>query len=307
MSKAFPTRLYIGIDGGGTSCRARIEDEAGRYLGSGAAGAAATRLGIDSSFAAITSASLAAVQDAGLGPDSLAHMHAAVGLAGIGRKGVHEELTRRDHPFHTLVFAGDALIACLGAHDGRDGGIVIAGTGSVGFAVVNGREHRIGGYGFPISDEGSGAEIGLHAIRLSLRAHDKRIPETPLSRDLMARFHNDAFAVVAWAERATATEFASFAPRVLEYADDGDPLAERIALNAAKQIGAIVGKLAQIVPRISLLGGLAAPLGKWLEPRVRQHLSPPAHDPMAGALLLARREAVCAHSREAAAAVFSSP
>ena len=67
------------------------------------------------------------------------------------------------------------MIACLGAHGGRDGGIVIAGTGSVGLAMVNGREFRIGGYGFPISDEGSGAEIGLHAIRLALRAHDKRI------------------------------------------------------------------------------------------------------------------------------------
>jgi glucosamine kinase len=142
---------------------------------------------------------------------------------------------------------------------------------------------------------------------LSLRAHDSRIPETPLSRDLMARFNNDAFAVVAWAERATATEFASFAPRVLEYADDGDPLAERIVLNAAKQIGAIVGKLAQIAPRISLLGGLALPLGKWLEPKVRQQLSPPAHDAMAGALLLARRDHICAQARETAAAVFSSP
>lgn len=307
MSKAFATRLFIGIDGGGTRCRARIEDDAGRYLGAGVAGAAATRLGIDSSIAAITSASLAAIADAGLGPECLAHMHAGVGLAGIGRKGVLEELNRRQHPFRAIVYASDASIACLGAHDGRDGGIVIAGTGSVGFAMVNGREHRIGGYGYPISDEGSGAEIGLHAIRLSLRAHDKRIPETPLSRDLMARFNNDAFAVVAWAERATATEFASFAPRVLEYADDGDPLAERIVLNAAKQIGAIVGKLAQIAPRISLLGGLAAPLGKWLEPRVTQQLSPPAHDAMAGALLLARRDLICAQSREAAAAAFSSP
>jgi glucosamine kinase len=306
MSKAFPTRLFIGIDGGGTSCRARIEDDAGRYLGAGVAGAAATRLGIDSSIAAITSASLAAIADAGLGPECLAYMHAGAGLAGIGRKGVLEELTRRQHPFRTIVYASDASIACLGAHDGRDGGIVIAGTGSVGFAMVNGREHRIGGYGFPISDEGSGAEIGLHAVRLSLRAHDKRIPGTLLSRDLMSRFNNDAFAVVAWAERATATEFASFAPRVLEYADDGDPLAERIVLNAARQVGAIVGKLAQVAPRISLLGGLAGPLSKWLEPKVSQQLSPPVHDAVAGALLLARREAICSQSREAAAAVFSS-
>jgi glucosamine kinase len=298
--------LFIGIDGGGTHCRARIEDEAGRYLGAGAAGAAATRLGVDSSIAAITNAALAAAQDAGLGADALRQMHAGIGLAGIGRKGVLDELTRHAHPFRNTTFAGDALIACLGAHDGQDGGIVIAGTGSVGFAIVGGREHRIGGYGFPISDEGSGAEVGLHAIRLSLRAHDGRIGQTPLTRDLMARFSDDPFAVVAWADRATATEFASFARRVFEYAEDGDAIAERIVRNAARQIGVLAMRLKQVAPRVSLLGGLAAPLGKWLEPKVREQLTPPAHDAVAGALLLARREAICAQSRDAAARTFSS-
>src|SRR6185312_202271 len=56
-------RLFIGVDGGGTSCRARIEDEDGRYLGSGVAGAASTRLGIENSLAAVTKASLAAAHD----------------------------------------------------------------------------------------------------------------------------------------------------------------------------------------------------------------------------------------------------
>ena len=69
------------------------------------------------------------------------------------------------HPFRSVVYAHDATIACIGAHGAKDGGIVIVGTGSVGFAVVGEREIRVGGYGFPISDEGSGADLGLHAIR----------------------------------------------------------------------------------------------------------------------------------------------
>lgn len=298
-------RLFIGVDGGGTNCRARIEDDAGRYLGAGVAGAAATRLGIDSSMAALTRASLAAAEDAGLPPQSLSDMHAGIGLAGIGRKGALEELMRRPHPFRSIVYANDAVIACLGAHGGQDGGIVVTGTGSVGLAMVNGREFRIGGYGFPISDEGSGAEIGLYAIRLALRAHDKRISDTPLVRDLMGRFNGDAFAVVAWAERATATDFASFAPRVFQHAEEGDPVARRIVSNAARQIGAMVSRLKGLgAPRISLLGGLAAPLSGWLEAGIKQQLSPPEHDAVAGALLLARRNAACAQSREAAAAAF---
>jgi glucosamine kinase len=212
----------------------------------------------------------------------------------------------RQHPFRSVVYTTDAVIACLGAHGGRDGGIVITGTGSVGFAMANGREFRIGGYGFPISDEGSGAEIGLHAIRLALRAHDRRISDTPLMRDLMGRFSGDAFAVVAWAERATATDFASFAPRVFQHAEEGDPVARRIVSNAARQVGAMVGRLRTLgAPRVSLLGGLAAPLSAWLEADIKQQISPPEHDAVAGALLLARRDAACAQSREAAAAAFA--
>jgi len=303
---AAANRLFIGVDGGGTSCRARIEDEAGRYLGAGMAGAAATRLGIDSSIAAVTRASLAAAEDAGLPPDSLGQMHAGIGLAGIGRRGALEELTQRQLPFRSVVFANDAVIACLGAHGGQDGGIVIAGTGSVGLAMVKGREFRIGGYGFPISDEGSGAEIGLHAIRLALRAHDKRIASTPLARDLMGRFNDDPFAVVAWADRATATDFASFAPRVFQHADEGDRLARRIVSNAARQIGIIVSRLGSLgAPRVSLLGGLAASLSGWLEPDIRQQLTAPEHDAIAGALLLARQDA--ARAQRGAAATFVRP
>ena len=37
-------RFFIGVDGGGTGCRARIEDESGRVLGTGIAGASGTPL-----------------------------------------------------------------------------------------------------------------------------------------------------------------------------------------------------------------------------------------------------------------------
>src|SRR6185369_5270528 len=59
-------RFYIGIDGGGTSCRARIEDAQGRVLGQGAAGPATTRVGPDRCMRAVHTASTAAAADAGL-------------------------------------------------------------------------------------------------------------------------------------------------------------------------------------------------------------------------------------------------
>jgi len=216
--------LFIGVDGGGTGCRARIEDAEGRLLGTGTAGPAAVRLGIDRSIAALESACRAAAAEAGLTTKALAGMDAGVGLAGIGRKGALEELMARPHPFRSVVYVNDATIACIGAHGGRDGGIVIIGTGSIGFAVVNGREVRVGGYGFPISDEGSGADLGLHAIRLALRAGDGRALATSFTREVMVRFDNDPFETVAWMDRATATDYATLAPLVMRHADAGADL-----------------------------------------------------------------------------------
>jgi glucosamine kinase len=284
-------RFYIGVDGGGTGCRARIEDAQGRALGQGMAGPATTRIGAEKAMQAVREASTAAAVNAGLPPDVLSGACAAVGLAGMDRKGAREALLGCAHPFRTVVYASDANVACLGAHGGRDGGIVVVGTGSVGFARVKGRERRIGGYGFPISDEGSGAALGLQAVRFALRADDGRVAPSAFLRDVMGRLGPDASTLVAWAEQATATEYASLAPLALGHAEAGDSSAVEIVTEAARQVDVIIHSLLEFgAPRISLLGGLAPRLVQWLSPGVRHFLSPPEGDAVAGALLLARRE-----------------
>jgi len=285
-----PDPLFVGVDGGGTGCRARIEDAKGCLLGTGIAGPAALRIGVDRALAEVEKACRVALEEAGLGSDALSSVHAAVGLAGVGRKGVLEQLVLRPHPFRSVVYAHDATIACIGAHGARDGGIVIVGTGSVGFAVVGGREVRVGGYGFPISDEGSGADLGLHAIRLALRAYDKRAIETSLTHDVMMRFHNDPFEAVAWMDHATATDYAIFAPLVMRHADAGDPVARRIIRDAAEQIDELVRRLSDCgASRVALLGGLASSMQPWLAPDVQRRLVPVEGDAVDGALHLARR------------------
>ena len=287
---AQPGPLFAGVDGGGTGCRARIQDAEGRLLGTGIAGPAALRLGIDRSLAEVIKACRAALEEAGLHSDALGATHAAVGLAGVGRKGALEELMQRPHPFRSVAYVHDATIACIGAHGARDGGIVIVGTGSVGFAVVGGREVRVGGYGFPISDEGSGADVGLHAIRLALRAYDDRGVDSSLTRDVMTRFNNDPFEAVAWMDPATATDYATFAPLVMRHADAGDPVARRIIRDAAEQIDELVRRLAECgASRIALLGGLASSMQPWLAPDVQRRLVPVEGDAVDGALHLARR------------------
>jgi glucosamine kinase len=292
-SASKPGPLFVGVDGGGTGCRARIEDAAGTLLGTGIAGPAALRLGIDNALTEVQKACHAAIEEARLDAGALGSMHAAVGLAGVGRKGSLEQLELRQHPFRSVVYVNDATIACIGAHGSRDGGIVIVGTGSVGFAVVGEREIRVGGYGFPISDEGSGADLGLHAVRLTLRAYDERVVGTSLTRDVMTRFHNDPFEAVAWMDHATATDYATFAPLVMRHADAGDSIARRVVRDAAEQIDDLVRRLSECgASRVALLGGLASSMQPWLAPDVQRRLVPVEGDAVDGALHLARRATV---------------
>jgi glucosamine kinase len=285
-----PARLFVGIDGGGTSCRARIETADGEVLGQGLAGPASTRFGIEASWKAMLTAAEAAIAEAGLKPDEIARIAAGVGVAGLGRKGALEGLEAQPHPFASMIFAADGLIACLGAHGGKDGAIVICGTGSCGLGRVEGRDLRIGGYGFPISDEGSGADLGLKAVRLALRTFDGRHEASALMHAVMSRFKDDPMEAVAWMDRATATDYATFAPLVLRHADQGDPVGRRIVQGAAEHIDGLVRALLERgAPRVTLVGGLSSAIEAWLAPDVRRRLSIPLGDPVSGAIFLAGR------------------
>lgn len=283
------SHFYLGVDGGGTGCRARLEDATGLVLGQGIAGPASTRFGIDASWRAIATAFKGALEEAGLSESDLPAVHAGVGVAGYNRLGAAEALSAMPHPFRSIVFTTDAMIACLGAHGGKEGAIVIIGTGSCGIGLIGGREIKIGGYGFPISDEGSGADLGLRAIRHALRAYDGREDETPLTREVLERLGTDPVAVVAWMDRATATDYATLAPLVLRHAENGDPVGRRVVQPAAEHLNGIVRALvAAGAPRISLIGGLSTILAAWLAPDVRRHLKDPLSDSVAGAIALAK-------------------
>ena len=91
----------------------------------------------------------------------------AVGLGLAGFKGASDQtLIAAAFPgFRQVRAANDATTACVGAHAGADGGLIIAGTGSAAVARVRNKETIIGGRGFALGDDGSGSHIGLDAMR----------------------------------------------------------------------------------------------------------------------------------------------
>jgi len=238
-------------------------------------------------------ASEAAAAQAGLKREDFSRLHAGIGLAGLGRRGAEAALKRIAHPFASVYFISDGMAACLGAHSGADGAIVVAGTGSVGVGLIDGQEIGLGGYGFPISDEGSGADIGLQVVRLALRAADHRGDTSPLLSEVLGAFDHDPYQAVAWSEEARATDYAALAPLVLRHANQGDPIGRRIVERAADAIGDLLDLfLARGIDRLSLVGGLSEAITPSLTPALRSRLKQPDADAVAGALLVARRRLV---------------
>ena len=175
--------------------------------------------------------------------------------------------------FHRLVITSDARAACLGAHAGLDGGIIIIGTGSIGWGIAVHQEHRVGGWGFPISDEGSGASLGCEALRRVLWAHDGLIPWTDLLRTLFERFGRESFGIVHWMSNARPRNFASLAPTIVEHARQGDATACELMQSAAGYIDTVAARLRTLgVPRLSLMGGLAVSIQPFLSHQKRSGL-----------------------------------
>ncbi|MBO0766341.1 MAG: N-acetylglucosamine kinase, partial [Hyphomicrobiaceae bacterium] len=125
--------LFLGVDGGGSGCRARLADASGAILGEGLAGPANIRIGLDESLRSVLDAAGQCLAQAGAAWD--APIVACLALAGASEpREAQAARAACAGRFHRLRVTTDAEAACIGAHGGEDGGVIIVGTGSVGWA-----------------------------------------------------------------------------------------------------------------------------------------------------------------------------
>ena len=284
--------LFLGIDAGGTHCRARLVDAAGSVLGTGRAGPANLTLGIDRAHEAIMTASARAFATAGLACEAAQRTHAGMGIAGIDDPRLARAIARCRFGFASVTLRSDAITACLGAHGEQDGGLLILGTGSQGVVRCGRQFRRVGGWGFMISDHGSAAVLGHAALRQALLAHDGVVPASPLTRRLMRRLGNDPRKVLPWARQATPSQWGEIAPLVFAAADIDDPVGSRLVADAVADVGRLLDRMRALgATRIALVGGLADAYAVRLPERRAHWLVPPQRDALAGAIDLARRAA----------------
>ena len=284
--------LLLGVDGGGTRCRARLCAPSGAKLGEAAAGPANIRFGLKEGLAAILEATQQCLRQAGLSSHDLRRVTACLALAGASEPANLATAQRQKYPFAHTTIATDAQAACVGAHRGRDGGVVVVGTGTIGWAEIKGRHHRVGGWGLPVSDEGSGAWLGCEALRRVLWAHDGHVEWTGLLSDLFEQFQRDPHAIVRWTSSASPRDFGTLAPPVVERANRGDRAGIELMRLAGGQIDALAERLIALgAHRLALVGGLGPYIEPWVSRSTRMHLVAPAGDALDGALQLARAAA----------------
>ncbi|MGK7927982.1 MAG: BadF/BadG/BcrA/BcrD ATPase family protein, partial [Spirulina sp.] len=219
MDNAKLPNIFIGVDGGATKTIVRIEDENGNLLGEGRSGSSNIRLSVENTWKSIQDAVEQALLPTQIPLNARAgNFFCCAGLAGTQVPFACEKFLSHPHPFRKLILESDGYTSCLGAHGGKDGAVIAIGTGIVAYQIDEGNVSRVSGWGFPQGDEGSGAWLGLGAVKATLYWQDGRGDNSPLIEAVLAHFQNDWSKFIIWANQAKSTQFAELAPIVIEAA-----------------------------------------------------------------------------------------
>jgi N-acetylglucosamine kinase-like BadF-type ATPase len=306
--------VFLGVDGGGTKTAfalldrqgdvlARHEDSSSYYLEVGMDGAAAVLArGCGALFAA-----------AGVAAD-----HVEFAFFGLPAYGEDRAMQPQ---LDALVFAGlghrrylcgnDMVCSWAGSLACADGISVIAGTGSMAYGEIGGKQARAGGWGELFSDEGSAYWIARAGLALFSRMSDGRTARGPLYalvRTRLALVHDlDLCQVVYGGLQAERSKVAALARLVTEATALGDVQAAAIIDAAAAEVAALVdavrGRLGvdpAMEVAVSYSGGLFGAEGPLRAPFARAlaardagsyRLVTPRLPPVLGAALYAARQA----------------
>jgi N-acetylglucosamine kinase-like BadF-type ATPase len=170
--------FFLGIDGGGTKTRCVLADETNVIAKSMTGGCSVIRHGEQQAREALHNAIGQVCSTAKISAERISSI--CIGVTGAARpeiagkiRGILREVVPALAAAKIEV-VGDNVIALEAAFGAEPGVIAIAGTGSIVYGRdAGGKTARAGGWGFAISDEGSGYWIGRRAVSAILEARDR--------------------------------------------------------------------------------------------------------------------------------------
>ncbi len=298
--------FYLGLDGGGTKTTCLVGDDS-CVLGRGsAAGCNILRVGESEARRNLHAAVREACTAAGIQPREIASTCA--GVAGLGAAQVTEAARRiiAEIIGGELELVGDMDVAMEASFGAGAGVIVIAGTGSIAFGRnERGDMARAGGWGFAISDEGSGQWIGRAAVRAALRSQDRGEASELLARIMQAWHVGSHEQVVARANSSPPPNFAELFPAVLAAATAGDRVSGEVLTRAGRELANLADDVLQrlwptgAAGKVAMTGGVfrssndvrSAFLSSLYATHPAVAVAPEIVEPVMGALALARAHA----------------
>jgi N-acetylglucosamine kinase-like BadF-type ATPase len=240
---------YLGIDGGGTKTRCMLGGENSVFAKAVCGGSNVVRLGEARAREALHAAIRQVCAAAKISPHDICAI--CIGASGAGRQEIAEKIRAMiaeldpELPAARIHVVGDTVIALEAAFGSGPGVITIAGTGSIALGRdAEGRTARAGGWGFAVSDEGSGQWIGRQAVSAVLRARDQQSEEALAANVLAAAILEtwklaDFEALIPFANSTPLPEFPRLFPVVLRAAGAGDSIARDLLARAGSELAAL--------------------------------------------------------------------
>lgn len=234
----------LGIDGGGTHSRLIGMDQQGREI----ARAQGASTNIESNPLGTVQRHMAQLVSAFFDQTGLRSMQCAglcIGTAGVDTASslykVENALRALEYPFPVQV-TNDAVIALYAATRGAPGLMLVSGTGSIGYGIgANGRQWRVGGFGYLVGDEGSAYWLAREAVAAALKAFDHSGPPTALGQALCAQAGLDGMEeMVDFVYQKNKSDLARLAAAVTLAHQQGDAVAAGIMRRACAALENIV-------------------------------------------------------------------
>lgn len=285
-------RFYVGVDGGGTNCRVRLADADLNTLAEVTNGRSNLQLdGGEPAFRSIIDGTREVFQRAGIDHAETANTFACFGMAGGRLPSAREAFEQRAWPFAKVKVYDDIDIARAGAHGGEDGAVVIIGTGSAALALVAGERFQCGGWGFHIGDQMSGAILGRELVRIAVEAGDGLDTPSPLTAAVIEKLGGSLDAVMDWSFRdRKPADYGALMPLFFEHFEKGDAVAKRLMDIELGYIETYVQWFKKRgVAKMAAVGGFGTRLYPLLIERYGDFIVTPRHEPLHGAVILAKQ------------------
>ena len=253
----YTTDIYtVSVDAGGTKTKACVYDRAGNLICSKTTDFGNLSLDYDMAQEHIIKAINLCTECM---DGKLAFI--CVGAAGI-ETGTYKARLKAELEslYHVpAVTVSDAVLALYSALEGKDGVLVISGTGSIASCKWKGDISRVGGWGHLINDDGSGYSIGQQAIRRIMDNNDCDRPGTPLELGIFAHLNiNNLRDLTQFVYSHQKSDIAALLPVVERLAENGDEQAADILIWAGEQLAGLVFKITRrygiTEPLISISG-----------------------------------------------------